>query len=53
MQSEGYSAAKVIFVNTTTGQEESIDLNTECLLASGESCITDMEMDTINMMLYI
>lgn len=53
LQSEGYSAAKVILVNTTTGQEESIDLNTDYLLATDESHITDVEMDTINMMLYI
>ena len=52
LQSEGYST-KVILVNTTTGQEESIDLNTDCLLAADESHITDVEMDTINMMLYI
>ena len=53
LQSEGYSATKVMLVNTTTGQEESINLNTDCLLATDESRITDVEMDTINMMLYI
>ena len=37
-------------VNITTGQEESIGLN---FLGTEGSNITDVEMDTINMMRYI
>ena len=37
-------------VNITTGQEESVDLN---FLGTEGSNITDVEMDTINMMRYI
>ena len=40
-------------INTTTGKEETIDLNPEDLLGPGENCITESEMDTINTMLYI
>ena len=50
---EGYSVTDIKMINTTTGKEETIDLNPEDLLGPGENCITDSEIDTINMMLYI
>ena len=44
---------KMHMVNTSTGEEETIDLNPEDLLGPGKNHITESEMDTINMMLYI
>lgn len=53
LQFEGYSVTQVKMVNTTTGKEEKIDLNPEDLLGPDENSITESEMDTINMMLFI
>lgn len=50
---EGYSVTQIKMVNTSTGEEETLDLNPEYLLGPGENHITESEMDTINMMLYI
>ena len=40
-------------VNTSTGEEEAIDMNPEDLLGPDENHITESEIDNINMMLYI
>ena len=47
---EGYSITQIKMVNTSTGEEETIDLNPEYLLGPDENHITESEMDTINMM---
>ena len=52
LESEGYSATQIKVVNTITGKEETIDLNTDGLIGTGEN-IKESEIDTLNMMLFI
>jgi len=53
LELEGYSVMRIKMVNTSTGEEETIDINPEDLFGPGKNQITESVMDNINMMLYI
>jgi len=53
LQNEGSTAVQVKLVNNSTGTEETVDLVNEYLLTPEESSITEEEIHTIDMMLYI
>ena len=54
LESEGYSATKVVLRSEKTGKVQAIDLDKEGFLGPGEDSGTlEEELDTINMMLYV